>query len=135
MEEKGQVSLEYLLVMLSFLALLGLALPLIEQAKENANFVLSFKQGQGFAWRLKTEAEKLQLFSHGSQEELSISSPTPWHLKLEDNQIRLSIQSGEKEMWIELECGAGFEEFDEGWEQGATLQLENIHGEIIVSLK
>jgi hypothetical protein len=133
--EKGQISLEYLLVMLIFLGLLGLAAPLINQAQENAAFTLSFKQGQAFAWRLKTVSEELQIFSHGSLEELSFAPPTPWQLKLEGNKIELLVEGSREEKLIELETGVWFEESEENLEGFNTLQLENNQGEIIVSLK
>jgi len=135
MKGSGQISLEYLLVMLVFLGLLGLTAPLINQARENAGIILSFKQAEAFAWQLKSEGEKLQLFSSGSKEELSFSPPTTWRLKIEDGLIEVSVERANgKEKTISLETGAKFGGLEEKVDAPASIQLENVQGEIIVSL-
>lgn len=133
--QEGQVSLEYLLVMLVFLALLGLAVPLIEQAKENAAFALSCRQGQAFAWRLKTETERLQLFSSGSRQTIEFSPPTPWQVKGENGEIKVLVEGSEgKSQAFSAKTAAGLKPFKGRFPRPSSLSLENLHGEIIVSL-
>ena len=81
MKQEGQLSLEYLLVLLSFFALLALVSPLVDQAYQTGLYGLSVKQGLVFASGMKSAVEQLSLFSSGSQKELQVNPVTPWRLQ------------------------------------------------------
>ena len=128
MKARGQLSLEYLLALLVFLALLGLVAPLITQTYQKGLTSLSLKQAETFADRLDSNLVQLGLLSSGSRLELKVSPPTPWRLEGEGHGYRLTLEATGQA--IERETHIRLAEFDLGLEGKGGVRLENRDGKI-----
>jgi hypothetical protein len=100
--DRGQVSLDYLLVVSVFLVLALVMFPALINLQKAAVFVLEVKRGQAFAESLSVKIEEMRLFGDGSCLEMRAQASQKWGISQGGNSVFLKISGSTHEKRFEI---------------------------------
>jgi uncharacterized protein (UPF0333 family) len=89
LEEKGQLSLEFLIILAAFFSILLLVLPFLIQAYDLAELGLNRKTAEIFLSEVKGKTSQLNLLSDGSCFELKVTPIQPWEIEFDNNNLKV----------------------------------------------
>jgi len=88
-KEKGQLSLEYMIVLAAFLALLGMLAPFLVQTQALAQLSLDKKTAQVFLAEIKGKTDQLKLMGDGSNFTIRVRPINSWIIIVDDDEIEV----------------------------------------------
>ena len=94
---RGQVSLEYLLVLAAALSITLFLLAPLKAAYHASIFALDTKNASSFLNQLESSAEQLCILGEGTTRTLRAEPMTKWHLENNGNGISLTLECMELE--------------------------------------
>jgi len=109
--EKGQISLEFLILMAAFLSAMLLFVPIANNAYNLGIFGIESAKAKNFAKELKQKIEEMEFLGNNSRIEITANPATKWIVSIENKKIEIKIENDfleeektiEEEFEIELE--------------------------------
>lgn len=92
---KGQLSLEFMLLLAAFLSFLFLLLPAIEEVLRMGSYGVDAKAAELFLNRARQSSERLLAFAEGSTEEIEAFALHEWRLSAGGGEFDVEIGDGE----------------------------------------
>jgi len=90
---RAQISLEFLLLLLAFLACFALLLPFYSSAYNAGIFALDSMNAKRFADSVKNSVEQLRFLGNGSSIEKTANPSLQWKIFSEKNTLFVSVKS------------------------------------------
>ena len=97
MKNRGQVSLEYLIVVGAFLAMLLVFMPLLVQTHHTGLFGIDAVKAEKFTQDFKSAVDELNILGNGSRTKLTANPVDEWSLQISGNKLILTVKSTELE--------------------------------------
>jgi len=94
-KNRAQASIEYLIVLSAFLALLALFTPIAAKIYYSSLFFLDARNAQSFSHEIKSALKQMELLEDGSSKNLSASPLNEWMLSVNGEGIQIKIESAE----------------------------------------
>ncbi len=89
---RGQISLEYLLILVSFFSFFILFFPLMLKIFEEGNQAIELQNAKMFLKELKNKITEVSLYENNSKQVIEVNSNNEWLVKIENKSISLEIQ-------------------------------------------
>lgn len=104
-QHKGQISIEYLLVLAAFFSILGMLLPQITAMYASSVLAIETKNAEQFAETLTNTIQKINIYENNSQTILELNPKLEWIIEVSNKiAITISSESGQ-ENTVEKEIG------------------------------
>lgn len=106
---KGQLSLEYIIILAAFFSFLALLFPQLERVFYAGIFSTDVKNAENFLHSFENSARLLSVLGEGSEQRISARIFTSWEIYLEGNKLIVLVKSKElgKEKKLSAELNAG----------------------------
>lgn len=134
MRFKGQLSLEYLLLVSALLSTLALMVPYAFSLYQQALFATDVRNAKAFLLELSFSLSDLQVFENNSKTVVHASPLNFWSLSISQGKAVLSVESKEVGKTKTLESEIPFQnlEFQASFSTGFSLMLEKNQGSILI---
>ncbi len=103
--EKGQISLEFLILIAAFLSAMLLFVPIANKAYNLGIFGIESAKAKNFTKELKQKIEEMNFLGNNSRIEIAANPATEWIVSIENKKIKIKIKNDflEEEKTIEEE--------------------------------
>ena len=132
--KNGQISLEFLMVMLAFLASLLLFLPLLNNLYNAALFRIDVENASAFLQSLEHQIDTFAIMGDGSSSQFSIAPLNRWVVSANGNTLVLTVKSNalQSEKQLSLRFPNNISLQTKEVESKTTIRLVKYNGMILV---
>lgn len=126
LNKKGQLSLEYMILLAAFFSALLIFMPLLINIQSLGIFAEDVKSAELFLSNIKNSADALLLFGNGSKKSLESPILTSWTISSSQNKLFLKVKSTEppKEKLLEIELNEPISIEEKTFENSISLVLQ-----------
>ncbi|MEW6294800.1 MAG: hypothetical protein AB1467_00710 [Candidatus Diapherotrites archaeon] len=94
-KKAAQASIEYLIVLSAFLALLALFTPIAAKIYYSSLFFLDARNAQSLSHEIKSAVKEMELLEDGSSKSLPANPLNEWRLSVNEEGIQIKIENKE----------------------------------------
>lgn len=133
--EKGQLSLEFLLLMAGFLSILLLFMPLMNQAYNLGIFGIESVNAKNFAESFSQKTGELNFFADNSVMELEANPFAEWIVSVDKNTVSVKIENTELnvEKIFSEDLAVSIDSFSEKISKKTVFVLKKADGKISIT--
>ncbi len=131
---RGQLSIEYLLLLAAFFSAILVFMPTIASLHANAVFASDMRNAQNFIDQLQNASEKMLVLGSGSQMEVDAQILTSWELGINGAKAILKVESKNiaKSKTLTAELAAPLNFAQKTFNSDFKLVLKNNNGKITI---